>query len=110
LKYDSLLQNYNNFHCYIKLGITQPINSVSQSKNNDQALIINTIIPDHSIYLSFPSSDHSETLAIYDVLGREVKRIEIPSGASEYDLARKQFASGYYFAQLGNLNASFIVN
>jgi hypothetical protein len=49
-------------------------------------------------------------LIIYDILGREVERIEIPSGVSEYRLQRDGFMSGYYFARLGSQSASFIVN
>ena len=65
---------------------------------------------DHTVHFSFPSFDHSQTISIYDILGREVKRIEIPSGVSEYRLQRDGFMSGYYFARLGNLNAKFVVN
>ena len=65
---------------------------------------------DHSIHFSFPKSNHSQILYAYDILGREVKRIEIPSGVSEYRLERGDFMSGYYFARLGSQTASFIVN
>ena len=75
-----------------------------------QAFFISASLPDHTIHFTFPSSYHSQTISIYDILGREVKRIEIPSGVSEYRLKRDGFMSGYYFARLGSQSASFIVN
>ena len=68
-----------------------------------------TSFPDHSTHFFFPSSDHLQHISICDILGREVKRIEIPSGVSEYRLQRDGFMSGYYFARLGSQSAKFFI-
>ena len=67
-------------------------------------------LPNQIINYSFSACDHSQQMTIYDILGREVKRIEIPSGVSEYRLQRDGFMSGYYFARLGSQTAKFVVN
>jgi hypothetical protein len=47
---------------------------------------------------------------IYDILGREVSRIEIPAGSSSYAMSSVGFAKGTFFARLGIQSASFMMN
>jgi len=108
--FDHLLDDTSQYKCSISLIITKPINSVQTLTSNNEALITSSIFSDHTTHFSFPSSDHPQPLIIFDILGREVKRIEIPSGVSEYSLQRDGFMSGYYFARLGNLGAKFVVS
>jgi hypothetical protein len=108
--FDSLLEDTSSFRFSLNIFPTPVISKVQNFSVTEKHFIIYFALPDHSIHYSFPSSDHSQTLTIYDILGREVKRIEIPSGVSEYHLQRDGFMSGYYFARLGSQSASFIVN
>ena len=98
-----------SFQCSIELILTKLSSIVTPANGTQQSFITNTSLPDHTIHFSFPSSDHSQTISIYDILGREVKRIEIPSGVSEYRLQRDGFMSGYYFARLGSQSAKFFI-
>jgi hypothetical protein len=72
-------------------------------------LQINNFLLNHQINFLFHTSDHLQPLIIYDILGRELKRIEIPSGVSEYSLQQGQLPTGYYFARLGSSGAKFLV-
>jgi hypothetical protein len=93
----------------ITLVIPQPVNAVSESNFAQQNIKIFSKLLDNAIHFSFPTSDQPQPLLIYDILGREIKRIEIPSGVSEYSVPQGQLPSGYYFARLGNMGAKFMV-
>jgi hypothetical protein len=84
--------------------------AVSSNTSTTASIVTFNDVLHQSTHFSFPSSDHTQPLLIYDILGREVKRIEIPSGVSEYSLPQGQLPSGCYFARLGNMNAKFMVN
>jgi hypothetical protein len=105
---DSLINDTSKYSLSIALVSQKPINSVSSSKSVNDTLGV-SYSANHSIHFLYPSSDHPQPLTIYDLLGREVKRIEIPSGVSEYSLPQGQLPSGYYFARLGNMGAKFMV-
>jgi hypothetical protein len=106
---DSLINDTSKYSFSLALVSQKPINSVSFSKSINDCLTIFNSLPNHSVHFSFPAFVHTQPLFIYDIIGREVKRIEISSGVSEYSLSQGQLASGYYFARLGNLGAKFMV-
>jgi hypothetical protein len=90
--------------------LVKPINFVSKSLTTLQSLIISTSLPDHTIHFSFPSSDHAQRITIYDILGREVSRLEIPVGSSSYAMSSIGYPKGTFFARLGLQTASFVMN
>jgi hypothetical protein len=49
------------------------------------------------------------TLAIFDLLGREVARIDVPSGAESAELNTSHLAPGLYIAQMGTQAVKFVV-
>lgn len=106
---DSLLEATSLYKCSFAFNLTKLVDAVSQSNATPQGLIITTSIPDHEIHISFPSSDHPQTLFIYDVLGREVARVEISSGMMKYRIRSSQFRNGDYFVRLGKSSGSFEV-
>lgn len=75
-----------------------------------QTLIASTSLPDHTIHFSFPTCDHAQQMTIYDILGREVSRIEISAGSSSYAMSSVGYAKGTFFARLGNMGAKFVVD
>jgi len=99
----------STFSGVFKLLISQE-NAVSSNTSSPTRISVFNDILHQDIHFSFLLLTHSEPLLIYDILGREVKRIEIPSGVSEYSIPREQFRSGSYFARLGNMTASFVVD
>jgi hypothetical protein len=107
---DSLFRNdtfsYRIAFSFQSMSLPDAVDEKLQSRSK----LIFRLISDRTIILNHFLTVRPETLFIYDILGREVKRIEIPSGVSEYRLERNGFMSGYYFARLGSQSASFIVN
>jgi hypothetical protein len=63
----------------------------------------------NNISFHFSAINHSQFLFLYDLLGREIKHIEIPSGVSEYSFLQGQLTRGNYLARFGNMNTKFIV-
>jgi len=90
--------------------LTKPTVSVStQDRTNIEYFTVNTSFLDHSIHFSFPSSSHTQTILIYDILGREISKIEIPAGSTSYVLPSARFPNGTYFARLGGSSAHFVI-
>ncbi len=83
-----------------------PVLSVPVSNNN---LKFNILSSPQNIFIYFPFSNHYEILHIYDLLGREISRIEIPPGATQYTFNTSGFPAGHYFARLGNMTGHFVV-
>ena len=102
-------EDTSGFGYYIKL-LYPGYSDLSNVKEKNAKVYLSILNSFQNIYFSFPPYNQFQTLLIYDILGREVKRIEIPSGVSEYRLQRDGFMNGYYFARLGSQSASFIVN
>jgi hypothetical protein len=90
------------FKCNMTFVLIKPVNYVSFIGNSQILSIIN-----HKV--SFPTTEFPKPILIYDILGREIARHEIPAGASEYQIPSSQFPNGHYFARLGNMTAHFIV-
>jgi hypothetical protein len=105
---ESLIDDTSKYSFSLVLVSQKPVNSISVTKPFNHSLEVSNSLPDHFIHLSI-SSDQSQTMIIYDLLGREIKRIEIPSGVSEYSIRQGELPSGYYFARLGNMSAKFVV-
>ncbi|MDP4220578.1 MAG: hypothetical protein Q8916_01465 [Bacteroidota bacterium] len=99
----------SSYLCSFIFALSEPINSVITS-TIPQALSIASSLSDHKIEFTFPVLDHSQMLYAYDILGREVRSIEIPSGVSKYKLPQGQFPKGCYYARIGNMTAKFLVN
>lgn len=106
--FDHLLPDTTSYNCSITFVSPDLVNSV-QSIIKNQSFSVSTSIPDHQINFTLPSSSHPQTLFIYDILGREAAREEIPSEITQYSLPSSRFGSGHYFARLGNLSAHFEV-
>ena len=104
----NLSSDSSNFSFLVELKKYQT-SFVSNHSNTDRTFSVSVLIPESIIHFSFCNT-LPQYLLIYDILGREVKRIEIPSGVSEYRLQRDGFVSGYYFARLGSQTAKFVVN
>jgi hypothetical protein len=98
-----------SYSCSLTFVYSKELNAVKEPISNNHEFTISTFLPNYSIRCLFSPTDHSQPLTIYDLLGREVKRIEIPSGLSEYSLPQGQLPSGYYFARLWNMGAKFMV-
>jgi hypothetical protein len=106
---DSLLNDTSQYMCSITFNIPQPVSAVNESSPNNISLVASTIFLEHKVHLSFHSSDQSQILSFYDLLGREIQHIEIPAGMSEYQIPSSRFLAGCYIARLGNMTAKFIV-
>lgn len=98
------------YSCSLTFVYSRQLNGVQESRNNDHGLNISTSLPDHTIHFTFSSSAHAQTMSIYDILGREVSRIEIPAGSSSYVLSSVSHAKGTFFARLCMQSASFMMN
>lgn len=63
----------------------------------------------NKIILQFFACGNCQPFTIYDLLGREISRIVIPAGTTQYTLDTSGFPSGHYFARLGNMTGHFVV-
>ncbi len=97
-----------SFKCLLTFKIIKPVNSVNIIQK-ENFLKISSVRSTKSINFTLPSSDHPQTLFIYDILGREAAREEISPGMAQYSLPSSKFRSGYYFARLGSLSGHFEV-
>jgi hypothetical protein len=105
-----LLDDTTQYNCSITLVIPQPVNIVTEGILSQKNLTVFSSLPDHTIHFSFPASDHTQWMTIYDILGREVFRLEIPAGSASYAMSSVGFPKGAFFARLGNSTAHFEVN
>jgi hypothetical protein len=99
----------NTLNLSIALISVKPINNVHSEMSFNNSLIA-SISFTHTIHFSFPSSNNSQQMSIYDILGREISRIEIPAGSSSYQMSSVGYPRGTFFARLGLQTASFMVN
>ncbi len=104
---DSLLEGVNFSIIFVN---SKPINSVTSPITATQNFNVVNYFPFNRADFTFPSSDHPQQITIYDILGREVKRIEIPAGSTSYAMSSVGYPKGTYFARLGLQTASFMMN
>jgi hypothetical protein len=105
-----LSDDTSSYICEIVFLVNNFPSNVQSVKSDIPSLITSTSLPDHTIHFSFPSSDHRQQMTIYDILGREISRIEIPAGSSSYVMPSDCYPKGAFFARLGNLGAKFVVD
>jgi len=109
ISFDHIIFDTSSYQCIITLVIPQTSTSVQVLNNIALTFMVSTSLPDHTIHFSFPITDHAKEMTIYDILGREVSRIEIPAGSASYVMSSVGFTKATYFARLGLQTASFIV-
>jgi hypothetical protein len=93
---------------FLSCLLSAPKNDVNSFKCS-QIFSIYTNLSDHNINFTFPSSGGPQQLTLYDILAREISRIEIPSGTTQYTLSTAGYPKGDYFARLGNSTGHFVV-
>jgi hypothetical protein len=99
----------SGYKCILIFVRTELQSSVSHFNFSNKTFKASISFPNHRVHFSFPNSNEDRLMRIYDVVGRETGQIEIPVGTEAYDILDNRFKSGYYFARLGNLGASFVV-
>lgn len=104
-----LLEDTSGYKCEIVFVLEKSVNAISKLRHLSQDLSIINSLPDHTINFTLPSSSHPETLFIYDILGREISKIEIPAGSTSYVLESAGFPKGTYFARLGSGTVRFMI-
>jgi hypothetical protein len=109
---NSLIEDTSSYRCFINISLypPKPVSAVCQCTYVTRIFMATVSLPDHSIHFSFPAADHPQQLSIYDILGREVSRVEIAAGSSSYQMTSTGYPKGTYFARLGMQTASFMVN
>jgi hypothetical protein len=96
-----------SFKFSITLDKIQPVNSVSMIQNEEFMKVLTTT--SNSVRLNFTTFCNEKLILFYDILGREIDRVEIPSTTYEYTLNTSHFTPGHYFARLGNMTGHFVV-
>lgn len=107
--FDSLFKNdTSSFRISFSFQSLRLPNAVDE-KLSPQPTLIFVNLPNGTVKVNYSQSIHPQPLLIYDILGREIYRTEIEPGTSQFTLPTSQFASGHYFARLGNMTAHFAV-
>ncbi|MEI8135568.1 MAG: hypothetical protein WCH46_10940 [bacterium] len=96
----------SDFFGSVTLRIARP-SSVANESAQSKSILFTVLL--NSYRLFFPVATRTETLYIYDILGREISRIEIPPGTTQYTLSTVGVPKGDYFARLGNKTGHFLV-
>jgi len=106
----TLLDDTTKYRCEMIFILEKPVSTVSPKQSELRSFCNSIFLSGHTTHFSFPPSARSQSLLIYNILGREVSKIEIPAGSTSYTLSSAAYPKGTYFARLGLETASFIVN
>ena len=109
--YTSLTADTQSYSFSLDLTTTDPALGISIQKYIKEDFFTARADAFSDIFtFSFPSSNQTRELKIYDLIGREVYRIPIPQGAAYYSISKNALPSGCYIAGLSNNRAKFILS
>ena len=94
---------------WIGLGGAAPPSTVS-GQHVESVQRITALTFSNSTQFSFAASKESPFICIFDLLGREVARIDVPAGAESVEYNTSRLSPGIYFAVLGRDVVKFAVN
>jgi hypothetical protein len=105
----NLIEDTTKYSCTLTLVLRKPASSIEVLNPTSEKFFSLISLFDQSYHFNIPVSNQLQIISFYDILGREIKRVDIPSGVSEYSIRQGELPSGYYFARLENMSAKFVV-